>query len=110
MTAHFSRPPDVALSEGCDRPGGSDVPRIYVAHLPSGPLLVMDGSAAVVWCAATEDGRDLVDLPGDPVPGVATRVAEMVGLDVDDVREDVAGLLTELLRRGLLVPRRDGRP
>lgn len=100
----YVRPSNVAILEGEDGTDGASE-RLYVAHLPHGPLVVLDGSAAVVWDVATADG---------PVPkpqsdasaedAVTARVALALGVSFGDIREDVCGLLVDLVRRGLLMP------
>lgn len=109
MTSPYSRPHGVVVCGGRDPLWGPEDPHLYVAHLPSGPLVVLDGSAAVVWHAATLDRGELFASPGDLVAEVAASVAEMVGLEVDDVRSGVADLLADLVGRGLLVPWRERR-
>lgn len=84
MTGVLRRPADVAIVEE------SGV--VYLGLLPGGPLIVLDGSASVVWHAAQGAARD----------GVARRVAEATGVDERVVAPSVAGFVDELLAKGLL--------
>ncbi len=103
MTAPYFRPPGVALSDGADLPGGSEDARLYLAHLQSGSFVVLDGSAALVWDAATAEGPALKpQSEALPQEVVVARVADAVGLDADDVRDGVLSLLADLVGRGLL--------
>jgi hypothetical protein len=70
------------------------VARTYVAPLPDGPLLCLEGTGALIWREA------LAARPST----VAIRVADAVGLPADEIRPDVDRLLAELVERGLLVP------
>lgn len=101
MSAPYARPGNVAIRRANDDRESVRNPCVYVARLPSGPLLVLDGSAAVVWDAATCDGPDRGLSPENVV--LAT-VADTAGVDIDDVRDDVLALLADLVRRGLLTP------
>ncbi len=66
---------------------------IYVAPLPQGPVLVLAGSAAVIWQEA---------LSG-PVRTVAERVTEVCGAPPTEVADSVEAFLAELVQQGLLV-------
>jgi len=67
---------------------------VYVAHLPGGPLLVLDGAAAVIWVEATTA----------PATGWVARVAELVGQPEDAIAADVTAFVADLSARRLLVP------
>lgn len=69
---------------------------VYVAALPDGPPLVLEGPGAVVWHAL---------LPGGSVDDVAERVAAEVGASADAVVLDVAGFLDDLVRAGVATQR-----
>ena len=69
---------------------------LYLAHLPDGAPLVLQGSAALIWLAATGDPRP--DHPAD----VVTRVAQETGLAVEELRDDVETFLRTLVEQGLL--------
>ena len=67
--------------------------RVYLATLPDGPLVCLEGSATVIW-------REAI---GSRASEVAARVAERVGVPVAEVGPDVERFLTELAARGFLV-------
>lgn len=105
MTSPFARAPGVAFTCAGDPPGGGGAPRVYVALLPSGPLVVLEGPAAAVWFAATEDGPERSRAGSPAELEVVTRVVDDTALELEEIREDVTNLLTDLVGRGLLVPR-----
>ncbi|WP_438853476.1 PqqD family peptide modification chaperone [Agromyces sp. M3QZ16-3] len=66
---------------------------IYVAPLPDGPILVLEGVAALIFTEATRGGHDdLVDRVVRQVDGPSEEIASHVGAFLDD-----------LVARGLLV-------
>ncbi|MFC9917119.1 PqqD family peptide modification chaperone [Agromyces binzhouensis] len=66
---------------------------IYLAPLPEGPILVLEGVAALIFTEATQGDREhLVDRVVDRVAGPAEEIASHVGAFLDD-----------LVARGLLV-------
>jgi hypothetical protein len=67
---------------------------VYVARLPGGPLLVLDGAAALIWAEATTA----------PATGWVARVAELVGQPEDAITADVRAFVGDLSARELLVP------
>lgn len=71
---------------------------VYVARVPSGPILILEGAAAIVWDAAC----------GHDETSVAERVAHAVGVETADVADDVRAFLADLLGEGLLVPQDEG--
>lgn len=101
MSVPYARPGNVAISRASDDRESVRHACVYVARLPSGPLVVLDGSAAVIWEAATCDGPDS-DL--SPENAVVATVADTVGVDVGDVHDDVLAILADLVRLGLLTP------
>lgn len=74
--------------------GDSDLATLYLARLPSGPISVLDGTAALIWLAAVEG----------PSETVLDRVAEEAGQPVTAVRDEVEGFLADLIETGLLDP------
>lgn len=70
-----------------------DEPRAYVARLPRGPALALGGAACLVWLSI--DG-------GGTAPEIAARVSELAGAGVEDVRDDVARLLGDLVIAGVV--------
>jgi len=69
---------------------------LYLAHVPDGTPVILRGSAALIWLAATGDPRP--DHPSD----VVTRVAQETGLAVEELRDDVETFLRTLVEQGLL--------
>ncbi|WP_353814432.1 PqqD family protein [Agromyces sp. SYSU T00266] len=65
----------------------------YAALLPSGPIVVFDGVARVIWAEAC-DG---------PAATIVDRVAASTGAEPDEIREDVERFVAELVTLGLLV-------
>lgn len=98
MPAHFRRPLDVAMVDG-DIPAGGDLPTLYLARLPNGPLVVLDGSAALIWRAAVTTGAGAA---ADPEESVVVEVAALSGVEPTDIRNDVRAFVTQLLDQGLL--------
>lgn len=95
MTAAYRRPSDVAMvveADGAD--GGADT--VYLSHLPSGSLMVLQGTSALIYTEALSDA----DNPQGH--DIATRLADTVGVPPDDIRGDVVTFLAELMGRGLL--------
>ena len=91
-TPAYRRPQDVAVVDDEPRDGGRGA--VYVALLPDGPPVVLDGTAALIWREAVAD---------DAGP-VVTRVAARAGVPEDEVRADVEAFLADLVLRGLLEP------
>jgi hypothetical protein len=73
---------------------GDDGHSVYVAHLPGGPLVVLEGAAAVIWVEATTG----------PATGWVARVAELVGPPEEVIAGDVTAFVADLSARQLLVP------
>ncbi|WP_353808037.1 PqqD family protein [Agromyces sp. SYSU T00194] len=65
----------------------------YVAAIPWGPIVVLEGVAAIIWALAQGSAR----------AEVPRLVAEVTGADLDEIREQVDTFLSELLQRGLLI-------
>lgn len=84
MTGGWRRPHEVGLvwDEGV----------LYLARLPAGPIVRLDGTAAVIWEVATTSDRNRL------VPDVA----EAFGVSPDAVRGEVEAFVADLVRRGLL--------
>jgi len=70
------------------------VDALYVARLPSGPIVVLDGTAALIWTVACTD---------EPA-SVAARVAALVDRDVAEIADAVDVFLADLVERGMLRP------
>ena len=65
---------------------------VYVANVWSGPIVVLEGSAAVIWQQAM--AGDLETIPD--------RVAAITGADLDLITPEVEGFVRDLVGRGLL--------
>ncbi|MBO0980987.1 PqqD family protein [Microbacterium sp. SD291] len=65
---------------------------VYVANLPRGPIVVLEGTAALVWKAACSG----------PADTLAERVAAAVGEDVAAIETGMAEFIADLVERGLL--------
>jgi hypothetical protein len=79
------RPPsDVAVTEEGDA--------VYAAHLPDGPIAVLEGTAALIWDEACSGERETI----------ADRVAEATGAAADEIRSDVESFVDQLVAQGLL--------
>jgi len=72
---------------------------IYVASLPAGPLVVLEGTAALIWAEAT----------AEPAAGWVGRVADAVGQAEGDIAAEVEAFARDLCDRRLL-QRVDGDP
>jgi hypothetical protein len=70
---------------------------VYVARLPGGPLLVLEGPAAVIWAEATTA----------PAQGWVSRVAASVDQPEDAISAEVAAFVDDLRARDLLVTAAD---
>ncbi len=66
---------------------------VYAARLPDGPIVVLDGVAALIWNEACSGDRE----------SIADRVAGATDTAPEAIRGDVHAFLADLLARGLLV-------
>jgi hypothetical protein len=87
--AAYDRAPATALYTVNDGP-------LYVAPLPDGPILVLDGVAALIYEEATSG----------PADGWISRVADATGKSESVITEDVRRFVDDLVQRGVLVDRR----
>lgn len=96
MTPVYQRPSDVAMVLGtvgdCSEAGSGT---LYLSYLPSGSLVVLNGTSALIYAEALAGGDATDD-------DVAARLADKVGMTPDDIRGDVEAFLVELTSRGLL--------
>lgn len=81
-------PPNIAWTSDEDPEGL----RVFVAVLPTGPIAVLEGTAALVW-------REVATVREGPV---VEQIAELTGHPVDLIRADVQGFLDDLAARGML--------
>jgi hypothetical protein len=65
---------------------------IYVATLPTGPIVVLEGVAALIWIEACEGDRETI----------ADRVASATDAPAEVIREHVESFVADLVARGLL--------
>jgi hypothetical protein len=65
---------------------------IYLAHLPAGPILLLEGAAAVIWDEGTTA----------PTDGWLERVAASVGQPLTAIAADVEAFVTDLRERRLI--------
>ena len=65
---------------------------VYVAPLPAGPILVLDGAGAVIWTEATEGSSD----------GWVDRVADAFDLPASRIAAEVLAFVHSLRSQGLL--------
>ncbi|MDQ6897118.1 MAG: PqqD family protein [Actinomycetota bacterium] len=90
----YRRPDDVAMVVGHRMEDHGLAEVVYLSHLPSGSLMVLHGTSALVWSEALSvnpGGSDLVD-----------RLADAVGLVPAAIRQDVMAFVEQLLDRRLL--------
>jgi hypothetical protein len=66
---------------------------VYVASLPDGPIVVLEGVAAAIWVEACAQGR----------PGLSERVAARLDPPVDGIAQEVDDFVARLIESGLLV-------
>ncbi|WP_136707707.1 PqqD family protein [Agromyces sp. H66] len=79
----------LATGVGLEESEGS----IYLAPLPGGPILVLEGVAALIFTEATT---------GDP-EHLAERILEQVHGPPDEIAAHVAAFIDDLVARGLLI-------
>ena len=65
---------------------------VYAATLPVGPIVVLEGVAALIWSEACTGDRE----------SVAERVAAATDASADEIRGDVDAFVADLVARGLL--------
>lgn len=65
---------------------------VYAATLPDGPIVVLDGVAALIWVEALSGERATL----------ADRVAAATDVAADAIRADVEAFVADLVARGLL--------
>ena len=65
---------------------------LYVATLPDGPIIVLDGISALIWDEACAGDRETI----------VDRVAAATDATTEAIRADVEAFVAELVARGLL--------
>jgi hypothetical protein len=73
-----------------------DSDTIYATRLPDGPPVVLPGTGGLIFVAAASGGT---------LEEILERVSEDAGVDREDIRDDVASFVEELLSLGLLARR-----
>ena len=68
------------------------IPAAYVAHVPRGRPLTLEGSACLVWLALADGGT---------LDEIAATAAAMSDVDVGHVRSDVVRMVEALVGDGL---------
>lgn len=66
----------------------ADEPTAYVTRVPGGPPILLEGSGCVVWLALADGGT---------LEEVTATAAAMSGATVDEIRDDVATLVDQLV-------------
>ncbi|MEO7235203.1 MAG: PqqD family protein [Lapillicoccus sp.] len=98
MTPAYRRPHHVAMVvESPAHPGdgtGEDTwPVVYLAHLPTGSLLILEGTGALIYIEAVADGSH---------QSVVQRLADRVGLPQETISGDVDAFIAQLVDQRLL--------
>lgn len=91
MTFRYEIADNVAWVSQEDLDGG-DVPTAYVTRVPRGMPILLEGSGCVVWLALAEGGT---------LDEITEAAAAMSGAGVEEVREDVATLVDQLVVIGV---------
>lgn len=65
---------------------------VYVARLPDGPIIVLEGTAALIWMEACSHE------PG----AIVDRVGEQVDRDTGEIADAVVRFVEDLVAQGLL--------
>ncbi|NYE35801.1 hypothetical protein F4692_000905 [Nocardioides cavernae] len=83
---------DVAWVSQEDLDGG-DVPTAYLTRVPRGMPILLEGSGCVVWLALADGGT---------LEEVTESAAAMTGANVEEIRDDVADLVDQLVVIGVV--------
>lgn len=92
MRPAYRRPADVAFVDG-EPVGDGDPATLYLAHLPNGPLLILEGSAAAIWRAAVSSAND---------SDLVERVADQTGANPQEIQPVVETFVADLVAQDLL--------
>ena len=92
---HYSVAEDVAWLEAAE--AGQDRAEAYVARVPEGPPLLLEGPAWAIWVAVAEGGRR-----GGRLGEIVARAAELTGSEAPGVADEVSQFLGSLVEAGLV--------
>jgi hypothetical protein len=92
MTFRYAIADNVAWVSQEDLDGG-DVPTAYVTRVPRGMPILLEGSGCVVWLALADGGT---------LDEITEAAAGMSDTEVEDIREDVATLVDQLVVIGVV--------
>lgn len=92
MTHRYSIADNVAWVSQDDLDDG-DVPTAYLARVPKGMPILLEGSGCVVWLALADGGT---------LDEVTESAAAMTGSEAADIRDDVADLVDQLVVIGVV--------
>jgi hypothetical protein len=91
MTYRYAIADNVAWVSQDDLDGG-DVPTAYLTKVPKGMPILLEGSGCVVWLALAEGGT---------LEEITAASAHMSAAPVEDIRDDVADLIDQLVVIGV---------
>lgn len=83
----FSIADDVAWVSQQELDAG-DVPMAYITRVPRGLPILLEGSGCIVWLALAEGGT---------LDEITALSASMSGVDVEEIKDDVADLIDQLV-------------
>lgn len=83
---------DVAWVSQQDLDAG-DEPTAYVTRVPGGPPILLEGSGCLVWLALAESGT---------LEEITVAAAAMTDAELEEIRDDVATLVDQLVVIGFV--------
>jgi hypothetical protein len=66
---------------------------VYAAALPGGPPVTLEGSGGVIFVAAVQGGT---------LDDIVVRVSSQVGVEAEEIRDDIRAFVDQLVEMGLL--------
>jgi hypothetical protein len=101
VSPSLRRPSDVAALAG-EAVGETTELKWYVARLPDGPLVVLDGTAALIWAEAFTGSEDtLAERVASHLLGAQAK-AEDVREAAEEISADIAQFVAGLITQRLL--------